>query len=182
MRSADLTTLFRTALIFVIAYMIVVRFDALTTVFVIAVMFALDAVDGKLAKWDKKRLGSASKYGPRLDVASDRIIEYVFWIVYSFLGVIPVFVLFLIVIRHSFVDALMGAKGTSSVMKTRIARILYSSDLFRGGVNVVKWITFSYLALVYISGWPLWIGYALTAILVIYIMVRGIAEAWEAFA
>ncbi|MGI0141734.1 MAG: CDP-alcohol phosphatidyltransferase family protein [Candidatus Micrarchaeales archaeon] len=182
MRSADAVTLFRTLLMFLIAYMILAKYSPLPTVALIIIMFILDAVDGKLAHWDMKRYGTKSKYGPRLDVASDRIIEYVFWIVFTYLNIIPLFVLFIIIVRHSLVDALMGAKGTSSKMKTKFAKIIYSSDIWRGGINVVKAVTFIYLALVYTAGWPISIGYILTGILVAYILVRGAAEIWESIA
>ncbi|MDE1846169.1 MAG: CDP-alcohol phosphatidyltransferase family protein [Candidatus Micrarchaeota archaeon] len=179
MRSADAVTLFRTALMFVIVYMILVKFDPLSTIVLIAIMFILDAVDGIFARRDLKKYKTKSKYGPRLDVASDRAIEYIFWITYVYLAIVPLFVLFIIVLRHSFVDALMGTKGTSSKLKTKFARVIYASSIFRGGINVVKAITFSYLALVYIANWPINIGYALTGILVIYILIRGAAEVWE---
>ncbi|MDE1761798.1 MAG: CDP-alcohol phosphatidyltransferase family protein [Candidatus Micrarchaeota archaeon] len=178
MRLADAATLFRTLLVFVVAYMIFAKYSALITVTVIIIMFLLDAIDGKLAKIDKKK----SKFGPRLDVAGDRVTEYVFWIVFVVLNIVPIFILFIIVLRHSFVDAFMASKGTSSKMKTGFARRIYASDLFRGGIGVVKAVTFSYLTLVYLASWPLWIGYALVAILVVYILVRGIAEIYESVA
>ncbi|MDE1762558.1 MAG: CDP-alcohol phosphatidyltransferase family protein [Candidatus Micrarchaeota archaeon] len=178
MRLADAATLFRTLLVFVVAYMIIAKYSALLTVAVIIVMFLLDAIDGKLAKIDKKK----SKFGPRLDVAGDRVTEYVFWIVFVVLNLVPLFVLFIIVMRHSFVDAFMASKGTSSKMKTGFARRIYASNLFRGGVGVVKAVTFSYLTLVYLASWPIGIGDALVAVLVIYVLVRGAAEIYESMA
>ncbi len=105
--------------------------------------------------------------------------EYVFWIVFVYINIVPLFVLFLIVLRHSFVDALMGAKGTSSKMHSAFAKWVYSSPIGRGGINVVKCVTFAYLALVYIAGWPIIIGWAFVTILVAYIMLRGAAEIHE---
>ena len=64
-------------------------------------------------------------------------------------------------------------------MKTRFARAVYSSNIGRGGINVVKFATFSYLALMYISGYPSIIGYIMTAILVSYVLLRGAAEVYE---
>ncbi|MDE1828074.1 MAG: CDP-alcohol phosphatidyltransferase family protein [Candidatus Micrarchaeota archaeon] len=178
MRIADAATLFRTLLVFVVAYMIFVKYDALTTIIVIAIMFLLDAVDGKLARFDKGK----SKFGPRLDVAGDRVTEYVFWIVFVVLNIVPLFVLFIIVMRHSFVDAFMAGKGTSSKMRTGFARQIYASDLFRGGIGVVKAVVFSYLTLVYLAGWNAQIGNLLVAFLVLYILVRGAAEIYESTA
>ena len=130
----------------------------------------------------KKTLKKKAKYGARIDVAGDRAVEYILWITFVYTGVVPIFVLFLIVIRHSFVDAVMAAKGTSSKMKTRFAKVVYSSNIGRGFVNVFKFITFAYLPFVYISGAPIVIGYVLVTILVGYIMLRGAAELYESFA
>ena len=112
-------------------------------------------------------------------IAGDRVVEYSFWIVYTYVNVIPLFVLLIIVLRHSFVDALMGSKGTSSKMKTKFGNFMYASTIGRGGINVLKFLTFSYLAFVYIWNAPLIIGYILTAALVLYIMLRGLAEIME---
>jgi phosphatidylglycerophosphate synthase len=209
MRSADAITLFRTLLVFPIAYAILARFDPFITIFFIAVMILLDVADGyaavnetssgkiglieyiravsgnkkakeKVSKY-KSLIKKQSIYGARMDIAGDRVTEYVFWIVFTYVNIVPLWVLFLIVLRHSFVDAVMGAKGTSSKMKSGFAKLVYSSPLGRGGIGIVKFVTFSYLVLVYVSGYPVVVGYVLIAILFGYIMLRGIAELYEAF-
>ena len=130
----------------------------------------------------RRELSKTAKFGPRMDVAGDRAVEYILWVVYTYVNVIPLFILFIVIIRHSFVDAFMAAKGTSSKMKTNFARAVYSSNLGRGGINVVKFLAFSYLSLVYIWAYPAWIGYVLVAILLAYILLRGAAEVLEAYA
>lgn len=211
MNRADAVTLFRTALVFPIVYLILIKFNPIPTLLLIAVMFILDAIDGfvsinsrsggkvsiadyikaslfgdptakqKIAKFKKM---PGSQYGARLDIAGDRVVEYVFWILFTYLQIIPLAILLLIVIRHSYVDALMGSKGTSSKMKSRLSRILYSSNASRLGINVTKGVAFGYFALIYatsnVFGWYLILGYALIAILFVYIMLRGIAEIYEA--
>ncbi len=207
MRAADAVTYFRTALGIVAVYLIIAKVSPILITALIAFAMLLDAADGYAAVWEgskgrislaqyirasrgdqkygeqvkKVKLGLAktAKYGPRIDVAGDRVVEYAFWIVYTYVMVIPLFVLLIIVVRHSFVDALMGAKGTSSKMKTSFARLVYSSSIGRSGINVVKFAAFSYLAFVYVWGYPLWIGYVLVALLVIYILLRGAAEVYE---
>ncbi|MHB1830092.1 MAG: CDP-alcohol phosphatidyltransferase family protein [Candidatus Micrarchaeaceae archaeon] len=210
MRSADATTLVRVLLIVFVAYLILGKYNPIAIIILIAVAMLLDAVDGFFAVNEasngavgpfayiksvlgdkasvhtvqgfKKKLAKTAKFGPRIDVAGDRAVEYILWVVYTVAGVIPIFVLFIVIIRHSFVDAFMAAKGTSSKMKTRFARVIYSSNLWRGGINVVKFLTFSYLSLVYIWSYPEWIGYVLVTILVSYILLRGAAELYEAYA
>ncbi len=212
MRSADAATLFRVLLVVLVAYLILSKFNPIIITVIIGVAIALDALDGFLAirESSRGRLGlctyvsalsgneksksvvskfkaglkssKSSRFGPRIDVAGDRAAEYILWVTYAFAGVIPLFVLFIVIIRHSFVDAVMAAKGTSSKMKTRFAQIIYSSNLWRGGINVVKFLTFSYLAFVYSWGYPVIIGYAFVTILVAYILLRGAAELYEAYA
>ncbi len=185
MRYADLLTLFRTGLIFLVVYLVLIHFNVIITLLIILVMFGLDGLDGSIARYEIKKMHKQpSKYGARLDVAGDRVIEYVFWILFVFVHIIPLFVILLIIIRHSFADAFMAAKGTSSKMKSNFARIVYSSNIGRGGINIVKIITFSYLSWLYITqnflikNYML-IGYVLTGILVGYILLRGIAEIYE---
>lgn len=210
MRSADATTLIRVMLIVFVAYLILAKFNPIAIIILIGIALLLDAVDGFFAVNEaskgrvsfgmyidslrgdpksrnivngfKKELSKTAKFGPRMDVAGDRAVEYILWAVYTYVNVIPLFILFIVIIRHSFVDAFMAAKGTSSKMKTNFARAVYSSNLGRGGINVVKFLAFSYLSLVYIWAYPAWIGYVLVAILLAYILLRGAAEVLEAYA
>jgi phosphatidylglycerophosphate synthase len=207
-RSADLVTYLRTALIIVVAYLVIVKFNAFAIIILLAVAMLSDAIDGYFAvreeskgkigfityvraatgnkkEWDvvhkiKQRVGESAPYGPRIDIAGDRISEYVLWVTFTFLHIVPLFVLFIIIIRHSFADALLGAKGTSSKMHSRIARSLYASNVSRAGIQITKFVTFAYLALVYVLSYPLWIGYVLIGILTAYILIRGVAEIYEA--
>src|SRR5208283_1437421 len=132
MNRADAITLFRTALVFVIVYMVLAKISEWVIIPTMAVMFGLDWVNGYIAKLDIRRGRKPSWYGPRLDVAGDRITEYALWMLFAFLGIVPLIILLLVVVRHSFADALMGARGTSSKMKTKMAKVLYASDLHRG--------------------------------------------------
>jgi hypothetical protein len=100
-------------------------------------------------------------------------------VVFSFLAIEPVFVVLIVIIRHSVADALMASKGTSSKMKTPTARALTSSSFARGAKNVLKFVTFSYLILVYSAGFPILPGYVLVAALVALILASGAAEIYE---
>ncbi len=208
MRSADAVTVLRTAAIIVIAYLVLLKVNAFLLILHFAIAIVADALDGFFAvrevskgkvqfiEYVKGALGNAkirkrmSEYkhnvskiapsGARIDVAGDRVTEYVMWILFTFLHILPLFVIFIIVIRHSFADALLAAKGTSSRMKSKFAKAVYASNISRFGINTLKFITFSYLMLVYIYSYPLWVGYVLVAALVIYIVIRGIAEVYEA--
>ncbi len=202
MRSADLATALRVALAFVIGYLIIVKASALLVIFLILFIVALDNVDGYLARSSApslrgylsysgkevrgirapkdRKASKPPRYGAALDIAGDRITEYTFWIIFAYLGVIPLFVVFIFLTRNSLSDALTMSAGKSfSKMKTKFGRVA-SSRASRGLYMTTKTLAFIYLSLVYISGWPAWIGYALTAIVVTYSLVRGAAEIYEA--
>jgi phosphatidylglycerophosphate synthase len=181
MRNADMVVLLRSLLMFPIAYLILIKFNPIITIFLILLTFFLDFIDGRLARADIKKGMKPTSYGPRLDIAGDRFAEYVFWIVFVYVGIVPLFVALIVFLRHTFVDAFMGARGTSTERKTSVGRSLYSSNIARGGIGVLKAITFSYLVLVYVSGYPIIVGYVLVALLVTYILLRGIAELYEIF-
>ena len=130
MRSADATTIFRSGLALLIAYMILARFSIAAVVILMAIMFALDGADGYMAVREesrgkvslttylmaavgnkdakkqvaffKEKISKSSPHGPRMDIAGDRIVEYVFWILFTYLRVLPLFVVIVVVIRHSF--------------------------------------------------------------------------------
>jgi phosphatidylglycerophosphate synthase len=209
MRSADAVTVLRVLLIVAAAYLVVLKYSPVLITLIIAVAMSMDAIDGYMAireasrgtvtlpmylsslignknskgivKKFKSKLSKSSKFGARIDVAGDRAVEYILWATYTYLNVLPLFVIIIVIIRHSFVDAVMAARGTSSKMKTKFAAVVYSSNLWRGGINVVKFASFSYLAFAYVLGYPIWIGYALVAVLVAYILLRGAAEIYEAY-
>ena len=208
LRSADATTIVRTLLVVLLAYMIIVKFSVIADITLFALIIVMDALDGFFAvheetkgaigfsyylraalgnpkahakvKEAKLSLSKSAPHGARFDVAGDRIVEYVPWIVFTYLHVLPLFLIFIVVIRHSFADALLGAKGTSSKMHSRIARSLYASNISRAGIQITKFVTFAYLVLVFVLSYPLWIGYVLIGILTAYILIRGVAEIFEA--
>ncbi|MDE1870745.1 MAG: CDP-alcohol phosphatidyltransferase family protein [Candidatus Micrarchaeota archaeon] len=207
MRSADASTIIRTGIILFVIYLILVKADPLISIALLAFAFIMDGVDGFLAlseeskgkitlrmyvsyslgnkryakkiKDTKNGIEKSARYGPRFDVAADRISEYSFWALFTFVGILPFFLLVIVIIRHSIADAFLGTKGTSSKMKTGIASALYASSISRAGVNVLKFVTFSYLILAYVSSYPLLPAYALSALLVIFIVARGAAEVYE---
>lgn len=207
MRSADAATLVRILLIFVVVYLTIIRFNPIAIILLFALALILDGVDGYLAVREsskgkigpmmylKSSLGNPKMrkavqearaktsqyavYGPRLDIAGDRIAEYSLWALFTYLHIVPLFVLLIVITRHSIVDAFMGIRGTSSKMKSRAARMLYSSNVSRAAANILKFVTFSYLVLEYVWKYPAIYGNVLVAALVLFIVVRGIAEVLE---
>jgi phosphatidylglycerophosphate synthase len=207
MRSADESTIIRIGIVLFVLYLIIIKVNPIISIALLAIAFIMDGVDGFLAlreiskgkvtlsmylnyslgdkknakdiKSFKENIEKVAKYGPRFDIAADRITEYSFWVTFTVLGIVPLFVLIIIIIRHSLADAFLGLKGTSSKMKTGIAKALYASSISRGGVNVLKFVTFSYFILVFVSGYPLLPAYILMFLLVAFIVIRGSAEVYE---
>ncbi|MGC8622869.1 MAG: hypothetical protein ACP5SJ_01735 [Candidatus Micrarchaeia archaeon] len=212
MRSSDEATLVRVLLAFIVAYMVIAKMLPWVTVVLVAIAFASDGIDGYLAvkeeskgkigftlymraatgdvnakervKPIKENISKHFPYGPRIDVAGDRVMEYTFWLLFLYtffdkIGSIALFVVLLVVTRHAFADALMAAKGTSSKMKTRFAKAVYSSNTSRALINIVKFLAFAYLALFYALDYPAIIEYLLVAVLFAIIMLRGAAEIYE---
>lgn len=209
MRSADAATLFRVFLAVAVVYLVLIKFDPWVIFLIILAERVTDALDGYFARLEASRgklgffryvqgavfgnikarvdiakynstMQKSAPHGARMDIAGDRAVEYIFWALYSVLGLVPLFVFIIVIVRHTFVDALMGSRGTASRMRSRFARVVYASNFGRFMINVPKVAAFSYLAFVYIYGWPLFIGYALVALLVGWILLRGAAEIYEA--
>jgi len=203
MRSADIVTAVRVALVFVIAYFIILRLSAVLVVLLFLVMFGMDNLDGYFATSGKPSVADfvsylgreirgrersrskgamkPPKYGAALDIAGDRITEYTFWILFTWLYLIPLYVILIIMTRNCLADALTLSKGkTFSKMHSAFGRIA-SSHKSRALYQVVKSSAIIYMALVYLAAWPLWAGYALVAAAVAYSLLRGAAEIYEAW-
>ncbi len=207
LRGADLTTFIRVGLIMLVAYLIIFKFSVVLILILLSLSLFLDAGDGFLALKQgsknkisllsyiryisgkkskritetKRKISKIAPWGPRMDIAGDRITEYTLWIVFTFLHILPIFVIFLIIIRHSFTDAFMAARGTSSQVFSNFSRIFYTSNWSRATINILKFVTFAYLILVYIMKYPVYIGYILVAVLVGFILLRGFSEIYDTF-
>jgi len=198
MRAADAITIFRVLLVFAIAYLIYLKFNVVAVVLLILFAFLLDELDGYFALgkgtnifkylateatgkhvYTKKDVSKLPTYGSALDIAGDRITEYTFWILFTYLQVVPLYILFIVIIRNSLSDAFTStSKKTFHNMHTTFGKIAYS-HLARGAIGASKAVVFSYLALMYIAHWPAIIGYLLVAYLITFFLLRGSAEIYE---
>lgn len=149
---ANLMTLIRFVLLFVI---VVVALEAppawqLVNLPLLAMTFALDAVDGYVAR----RRGEASQFGSVFDVVADRVSENVLWIVLAYLGLVGIWVPIVFITRGVIVDALryrdMARAGASvySSVRSKWGRRLMSSRWVRGTYGTVKALAFAVLLLI----------------------------------
>lgn len=112
------------------------------------ILIAMDGIDGMVAR----ARGETSELGGVIDIAIDRVVENVFWIVYAHLNEVPVWVALVVVSRGILTDAVRGfvlAKGESAfdMMKTPWARWLVSGRFMRGFYGAIKAVVFAALAL-----------------------------------
>jgi phosphatidylglycerophosphate synthase len=206
-RKADSITFLRVLLTLFAVYLIFVKFDVWAVALLLFIVFWLDWLDGVAAAIAasgggisfigyirgtmgdkpmrnkiaaaKKKAAAQSGYGPRLDIAGDRAVEYILWFAYLILGLVPLIVVLVLVAVHSYADAMMGSRGTSSKMRKKITRIVYSSHFGRYLGGVLKAATFIYLAFVYITAYPVVIGDVLIAVTFAFILLRGAVQIYE---
>ena len=109
----------------------------------------LDTVDGVVAR----RNGQTSVFGSVLDIAADRTYELVLWVFFTHLGMLPVAIPLIVIVRTTLTDALRSvgvSRGTAPFEQSRnpIGRFLVASSWMRSGYAVSKIVTFTGLALV----------------------------------
>jgi CDP-diacylglycerol--glycerol-3-phosphate 3-phosphatidyltransferase len=115
------------------------------------VIIAGDWLDGHLAR----KLNQSTTLGSILDIAADRIIENVIWILLADLDLVPVWIPVVVVSRGILTDTIRGYAlqfgyagfGEKSMMKSAIGRFLTGSPLMRTPYAVLKAFTFAWLLL-----------------------------------
>jgi len=96
-------------------------------IFSIALIFAMDAVDGLVAR----RRNETSKTGALLDTLADRIVENTFWIYFCAIGQLPVWMPIVVMARGVLTDTLQHLHHTPTegweyaLTRSRISRGLY---------------------------------------------------------
>lgn len=151
---ANAITLLRLTLLFVLvamAYWAAPRWQLLDAPLLLLVI-ALDGLDG----WVARRRGEASVFGAVFDVAVDRVVEAVLWLVLADLELVPIWVAILFVTRGVLVDSIryarIAAGGGIFDMRSALGRFLVAGRFMRGFYGGLKAVTFGWLFL--IQPWP----------------------------
>ena len=157
--------------------------------FIIAI-FLMDTLDG----WVARKLGEASLLGSVLDIATDRTLEYVLWVVYAQLGLISILVPIIVIIRGTSVDAIrsVGMKSGLSPfdqIQSPINKFLVSSRFMRAFYGTVKGAAAALLTLAFAleSALPTWFnlvhttGLIFTWISVLVCVLRGVPVLIDGF-
>ena len=109
-------------------------------------VIALDGLDGYVAR----RRGETSPFGAILDIAVDRAIEYILWIVFAHLGLVPVWVALVFVVRGTVVDAIryggvLRGETPFGMMRSRLGRQLVAGRFMRAFYGTLKAVTFAWI-------------------------------------
>lgn len=145
---ANLITAFRVVCLF-LASAFAVTGDAVLAWIAVPLAFAtllMDWLDGYAAR----RLGCESKVGGLLDIVGDRIAENVWWVVFAWLHLIPLWVPLVVLSRGFVTDAIRScalsngetAFGEQTMMRSRIGHALVASRASRAAYGVAKVIAF----------------------------------------
>ncbi|MBP9751059.1 MAG: CDP-alcohol phosphatidyltransferase family protein [Candidatus Peribacteraceae bacterium] len=152
----------------------------------IALIFLSDGLDGYVAR----KRNQTSLFGALFDIAGDRAVELVLWVVAADNGLVPIWVTIVFVIRGVVVDTLRSsgsaAQGETpfALMRTRAGKALVAGRGIRGFYAVIKAVAFCGLAL--LPAWPAllpgqealiavlaWLTYAAVYIAVTLCVLRG---------
>jgi len=138
---ANAITLVRIPLLFVFIYLLntgrpVIIFWCVP--FIVVIML-LDMLDGMVAR----KLNQASLLGSALDIAVDRALEIILWVVFSCLGLIPLVIPLIVITRGTITDAVRcvgNCRGEAafSQMKHPLSYFLVSSRFMRDLYGVIK--------------------------------------------
>jgi len=191
---ANIITVARFPLLFI--YLGILYYGNQTLIFwdvlLIIIIFNLDSLDG----WVARKLNETSLLGSVLDIATDRTLEYVLWVVYAHLGLIPVLIPIIVLIRGTAVDAVRSVwmkSGLSAFdqIQSPLSKFLVSSRFMRAFYGIAKGAAAALLTLAYAlqsnSGpWPdlvyktglifTWLSVCLCVIRGLPVLIEGIKE------
>lgn len=147
---ANIITLTRLLLLFPLVAMIYRASPSwlLLTPALLLAIIALDGLDGYVAR--KRR--ETSVFGSIFDIAVDRVIEYVLWAVLGHVGLVPMWVALVFIVRGTLVDsiryaAIADGETAFGMMRSPVGRFLVAGKFMRGFYGALKAVTFAWLLL-----------------------------------
>ncbi len=150
MSVANAITLARLPLLFGIVGLLYTRRPVVYVIcfFLIIILVLMDWFDGYVARMRDE----VSDLGSILDIALDRVVENVFWLVWFDLGLVPVWVPIVFLTRSFVIDSmrsyvLQRGKSAFGMMHTRLGKFLVASRLMRASYGVAKVSAWAGLAL-----------------------------------
>jgi CDP-diacylglycerol--glycerol-3-phosphate 3-phosphatidyltransferase len=116
----------------------------------IITIFITDGLDGYIAR----KRNEETLFGALFDIAGDRIVELTLWIVFADLGLVPIWVPIVFVIRGTVVDTIRSSRSQAAgdspfeMMQTPLGKWLVAGKFMRILYAVVKAVAFCVLALI----------------------------------
>jgi CDP-diacylglycerol--glycerol-3-phosphate 3-phosphatidyltransferase len=165
------------------------------------IVFVGDALDGVVAR----ARGESNALGAVIDIAGDRVVENVYWVVVAHIGLISVWFPLIMLVRSFAVDAVRSlaigegktAFGEKTMMTSRMGLWLAASRFHRGLYGSAKVVTFIWLLLqlafqLQLARDPAWqrdygdylpavqtIGIILAVFTLLYSLARGAVVLWD---
>jgi CDP-diacylglycerol--glycerol-3-phosphate 3-phosphatidyltransferase len=150
MSLANLITLARLPLLLmVVALLFVSSFGwQLLGLILLIVLFLMDWFDGYVARVRRE----VTEMGAVLDVALDRSVENILWLIFAYLAMAPLWVPIVFLLRSFIVDGIRGValtrgKSGFGMMHTAMGRFLVASRFMRALYGLAKAVVFSLLYL-----------------------------------
>ena len=193
MSTANVITLSRLPLLLLVVILLYLpwawaRFGAL---FLLPVLYLLDWFDGYVAR----QKNQVTDLGSVLDIALDRVVENVLWVVFAHQGRVPVWIPILFIVRSFVVDGMRGyalSRGLSAfgMMHSPWGRFLVASRFMRGLYGLAKGLAFGLLAftsaLQTLGGrapaeyaWAFWAEPIVVYLTVGLCVLRGVPVLWD---
>ena len=136
--AANMITLGRIILVFFVVILFRAGFYwRVAAVFLTMLTIYLDSLDGYVAR----KLKAASDFGALFDITGDRIVEHVYWIFFTAMGLVSFWVPVIFVGRSFLVDTVRSVAftkegktpfGEKSMMRSAFTRFLTASRFSRG--------------------------------------------------
>ncbi len=148
----------------------------------ILLIIALDSVDGIVAR----ARGEASLLGSALDIATDRTLEIILWVVFAHLRLISIVVPIIVITRGTTVDAVRAVGMREGLppfeqVKSPISRFLVASRFMRSTYALLKAAAFFTLTLdlaLRSAGAPPHFAAALPTVHAIALVLTWLAVLW----
>jgi CDP-diacylglycerol--glycerol-3-phosphate 3-phosphatidyltransferase len=193
MSTANIITLSRVPLLICVVILLYLpwawaRFVALV---LLPILYLMDWFDGYVARYKDQ----VSDLGSVLDIAIDRVVENVLWIVFAHQYRVPVWIPILFIIRSFVIDGLRSyalSRGHSAfgMMHSKLGSFLVASRFMRGLYGLAKGAAFVGLALgstLSVMGKEvldqfasvIWAEQALVYLAAILCILRGLPVLWD---
>ena len=147
---ANLITFSRLLLLFILLALAYLRHPAaqIVALLLLIAVFIMDGLDG----WVARRRGESTLFGSVFDIAADRIVENMLWVVLAHLHRVPIWVPLIFLGRGILVDSIRSI-GISrqetpfGMMKSAIGRFIVAGRFMRNFYGVIKTVAFIWLFL-----------------------------------